>query len=79
MPHIVYMQVIGIRRVHGGVEDRERLAPVGIAADARVGANAVVTKDATAGAVLTGIPAKARTRKPDDDTVALLTVPDYAI
>lgn len=55
------------------------LGPVVLGDDVMVGANAVVTKDAPTGAVLTGIPAKARTRKPDDDTVALLTMPDYAI
>ncbi|WP_243224960.1 serine O-acetyltransferase EpsC [Microbacterium sp. CIAB417] len=55
------------------------LGPVTVGARSVIGANAVVTKDAPADSVLVGVPAKARTRKPHDDTRALLTAPDYSI
>ena len=40
------------------------LGPVVIGADSAIGANAVVTRDAPAGSILTGIPAQARPRTP---------------
>nr|WP_067350902.1 serine O-acetyltransferase EpsC [Microbacterium hydrocarbonoxydans] len=55
------------------------LGPITIGAGSVVGANAVVTRDAPADSVLIGIPAKARTRVPGEDTRALLTAPDYSI
>jgi serine O-acetyltransferase len=55
------------------------LGPVTIGARSVVGANAVVTRDAPADSVLTGIPAKARKRKDGMDTRALLTMPEYQI
>ncbi|MBO0980592.1 serine O-acetyltransferase EpsC [Microbacterium sp. SD291] len=55
------------------------LGPITIGAGSVVGANAVVTRDAPADSVLVGIPAKARTRTPGEDTRALLTAPDYSI
>ncbi len=41
------------------------LGPVSIGADSSVGAGAVVVKDAPAGAVLVGIPARDLTRLPE--------------
>ena len=55
------------------------LGPVVIGDDSAVGANAVVTRDAPANSVLVGIPAKARARRPGEDTRALLTAPEYSI
>lgn len=55
------------------------LGPVLIGARSAVGANAVVTRDAPADSVLIGIPAKARPRKPGEDTRAILTAPEYYI
>lgn len=40
------------------------LGPVRIGADSRIGANAVVVRDAPAGSVLTGVPARARPQTP---------------
>ena len=40
------------------------LGPVVIGADSAIGANAVVTRDAPSGSILTGIPAQARPRTP---------------
>ena len=53
--------------------------PITIGAGSVIGANAVVTKDAPADSILVGVPAKARTREPGDDTRALLTAPEYTI
>jgi serine O-acetyltransferase len=55
------------------------LGPVVIGAHAVVGANAVVTKDAAAGSVLVGVPARPRERREGEDTRALLTAPEYSI
>ena len=44
------------------------LGPITIGAGSAIGANAVVTKDAPANSILTGIPAKIRPRKPDQNT-----------
>lgn len=44
------------------------LGPVTIGAGSAIGANAVVTKDAPENSILTGIPAKARPRKPEQQT-----------
>lgn len=44
------------------------LGPITIGAGSAVGANAVVTKDAPPNSILTGIPAKIRPRKPDQNT-----------
>jgi len=55
------------------------LGPITIGAGSVVGANAVVTKDATADSVLVGVPAKPRARRAGDDTRALLTTPEYHI
>ena len=44
------------------------LGPVTIGAGSAIGANAVVTKDAPPNSILTGIPAKARPRKPEQTT-----------
>ncbi|MDR6866449.1 serine O-acetyltransferase [Microbacterium resistens] len=55
------------------------LGPVSIGARSAVGANAVVTRDAPADSVLTGVPARVRARRPDDDIAQLLTAPDYSI
>ena len=44
------------------------LGPITIGAGCAIGANAVVTKDAPANSILTGIPAKIRPRKPDQNT-----------
>ena len=55
------------------------LGPITIGDRSVVGANAVVTRDAPADSILTGIPAKARKRKDGMDTRAILTMPDYQI
>ncbi|PZU47928.1 MAG: serine O-acetyltransferase [Microbacterium sp.] len=55
------------------------LGPVVIGAGSVIGANAVVTRDASEDSVLVGVPAKARKRTPGDDTRALLTTPEYFI
>lgn len=55
------------------------LGPITIGAGSVVGANAVVTKDAPADSVLVGVPAKARSRQPNEETRALLTAPEYSI
>ncbi|UIN29769.1 serine O-acetyltransferase EpsC [Microbacterium binotii] len=55
------------------------LGPVRIGAHSVVGANAVVTRDAPADSVLVGVPAKARPRRGNEDTRALLTAPEYSI
>ena len=44
------------------------LGPITIGAGSAIGANAVVTKDAPANSILTGIPAKIRPRKPNQNT-----------
>lgn len=44
------------------------LGPITIGAGSAIGANAVVTKDSPANSILTGIPAKIRPRKPDQNT-----------
>ena len=55
------------------------LGPVVIGAGSAIGANAVVTRDAPADSVLTGVPAKPRIRREGEDTRALLTIPEYLI
>ncbi len=55
------------------------LGPITIGAHSVIGANAVVTRDAPDESILTGVPAKARTRSAGDDTRALLTTPEYFI
>lgn len=55
------------------------LGPITIGAGSAVGANAVVTKDAPEDSILVGVPAKVRTRRPGEDTRALLTTPEYYI
>ncbi|MFB7250344.1 serine O-acetyltransferase EpsC [Microbacterium sp. NPDC056234] len=55
------------------------LGPVVIGAGSAIGANAVVTKDAPADSVLTGVPAKVRSRTPGEDLSHLLSAPDYVI
>ncbi|WP_119698224.1 serine O-acetyltransferase EpsC [Microbacterium halotolerans] len=55
------------------------LGPVTIGENSTVGANAVVTRDAPAGSVLLGIPAKVRPREPGTDAQALLQAPEYQI
>ena len=55
------------------------LGNITIGAHSAVGANAVVTKDAPAHSVLTGVPAKSRTRGHGEDTRALLMAPEYLI
>lgn len=55
------------------------LGPITIGAHSAVGANAVVTKDAPADSVLTGIPAKARPRAAGENTKAILSAPEYFI
>ena len=55
------------------------LGPVTLGHDCAVGANAVVTRDAPAHSILVGVPAKARARRPGEDTRALLTAPEYSI
>ncbi|MDO5053582.1 MAG: serine O-acetyltransferase EpsC [Pseudoclavibacter sp.] len=40
------------------------LGPIRVGADSRIGANAVVVRDAPAGSVLTGVPARARPQTP---------------
>jgi len=55
------------------------LGPVVIGARTTIGANAVVTRDAPEDSVLTGVPARVRARRPDDDITQLLTAPDYSI
>lgn len=55
------------------------LGPVVIGARSAVGANAVVTRDAPADSILTGVPARSRPRRRGEDLAALLTAPDYTI
>lgn len=55
------------------------LGPVVIGAGSAIGANAVVTRDAPADSVLTGVPAKPRIRREGEDTRSLLTIPEYLI
>ena len=55
------------------------LGPVVIGARSAIGANAVVTKDAPADSVLTGVPARARPRVEGENTARILSVPDYSI
>lgn len=55
------------------------LGPITIGAHSVVGANAVVTRDAPPESVLVGVPAKARSRRVNEDTRALLTAPEYWI
>jgi serine O-acetyltransferase len=55
------------------------LGPITIGAHSLVGANAVVTRDAAAESVLVGVPARARVRRANEDTRALLTAPEYSI
>ncbi|MFB7843444.1 serine O-acetyltransferase EpsC [Microbacterium sp. NPDC056052] len=55
------------------------LGPVVIGARSAIGANAVVTKDASADSVLTGVPARARPRVEGENTARILSVPDYSI
>ncbi|MFT4157130.1 MAG: serine O-acetyltransferase [Microbacterium sp.] len=55
------------------------LGPIVIGAGSAIGANAVVTKDARADSVLTGIPAKVRSRVPGENIAHLLSAPDYSI
>jgi len=55
------------------------LGPIVIGAGSVIGANAVVTRDAPAGSVLVGVPAKPRPRRDREDTRALLTAPEYYI
>ena len=42
------------------------LGPVVIGADSKIGANAVVVKDADPGSIITGVPGKARAAKPEE-------------
>ncbi|HOA86979.1 MAG: serine O-acetyltransferase [Microbacteriaceae bacterium] len=55
------------------------LGSITIGANSAIGANAVVTKDAPADSVLTGVPATLRRRAHDEDVRALLTAPEYSI
>jgi serine O-acetyltransferase len=55
------------------------LGPITIGTGSVIGANAVVTKDAPADSILVGVPAKPRTRRPGEDTRAVLTAPEYYI
>jgi serine O-acetyltransferase len=55
------------------------LGPITIGAGTVVGANAVVTRDCPADAVLVGVPARPRRRQPGEDTRALLAAPEYHI
>lgn len=55
------------------------LGPIVIGAGTAIGANAVVTKDAPADSVLTGIPAKVRSRVAGENLAHLLSAPDYSI
>ncbi|MFT4259924.1 serine O-acetyltransferase EpsC [Microbacterium sp.] len=55
------------------------LGPVVIGAGTAIGANAVVTTDAPAHSVLTGIPAKPRSKTPGENLSHLLSAPDYSI
>ena len=48
-----------------------------VGAEAAIGANAVVTKDAPADSVLVGVPAKPRQRREGEDTRSILTTPEY--
>ncbi|MBS1906879.1 MAG: serine O-acetyltransferase [Actinobacteria bacterium] len=52
------------------------LGPVVIGARSAIGANAVVTRDAPADSVLTGVPARARPRVEGESTARILSVPD---
>ncbi|MFE7019314.1 serine O-acetyltransferase EpsC [Microbacterium sp. NPDC057650] len=55
------------------------LGPIVIGAGTAIGANAVVTKDAPADSVLTGVPAKVRSRVPGENLAHLLSAPEYLI
>lgn len=55
------------------------LGPITIGAGSMIGANAVVTRDAPPDSILVGVPAKARAKRQNLDTRALLTVPDYSV
>ncbi len=55
------------------------LGPITLGAGTVVGANAVVTRDAPADSVLTGVPAKTRTGEAAINTRELLTAPEYHI
>ncbi|MFE6995179.1 serine O-acetyltransferase EpsC [Microbacterium sp. NPDC057659] len=55
------------------------LGPIIIGAGTAIGANAVVTKDAPADSVLTGVPAKVRSRVPGENLAHLLSAPEYLI
>ncbi|MVQ41708.1 serine O-acetyltransferase [Microbacterium sp. MAH-37] len=55
------------------------LGPIVIGAGTAIGANAVVTKDAPADSVLTGVPAKIRSRAPGENLAHLLSAPEYLI
>ncbi|MFT4219419.1 MAG: serine O-acetyltransferase [Microbacterium sp.] len=55
------------------------LGPIVVGARATVGANAVVTKDAPPDSVVVGVPAKPRSRRPGEDTRAVLAAPEYHI
>ncbi|MDA4894779.1 MULTISPECIES: serine O-acetyltransferase EpsC [Microbacterium] len=55
------------------------LGPITIGARTVVGAGAVVTKDAPADALLVGVPAAPRARRPDGEAAALLRAPEYTI
>ncbi|WP_336645213.1 serine O-acetyltransferase EpsC [Microbacterium sp. USHLN186] len=52
------------------------LGPVTIGAGSAVGANAVVTRDAAPDSVLTGVPARARSRAEGESTARIRSVPD---
>jgi serine O-acetyltransferase len=55
------------------------LGPIVIGSGTAIGANAVVTKDAPADSVLTGVPAKVRSRVPGENLAHLLSAPEYLI
>ncbi|GAA1529609.1 serine O-acetyltransferase [Microbacterium ginsengiterrae] len=55
------------------------IGPITVGPDTVVGAGAVVTKDAPANSVLTGVPAHSRTRREHDDFSDLRLASDYSI